>query len=97
MKSYKPPQVQTLRQRHVEERRKVRYGWTWRKIRDEYISRHPLCVICSAHGVIEKATDVDHIVPLEQGGTNDEANLQALCHKCHSRKTHDEVFGKGRE
>ncbi|MGZ6536385.1 MAG: HNH endonuclease [Actinomycetota bacterium] len=35
----------------------------------------------------EPATEVDHITPQRIGGTNDRANLQALCHRCHSRKT----------
>lgn len=30
---------------------------------------------------------IDHIVPLYQGGSNDEDNLQALCPTCHSEKT----------
>jgi hypothetical protein len=31
--------------------------------------------------------EVDHIVPLEQGGTNDLINLQGLCNNCHIFKT----------
>lgn len=31
--------------------------------------------------------EVDHIIPLEQGGTNDLANLQGLCTSCHIYKT----------
>jgi 5-methylcytosine-specific restriction protein A len=30
---------------------------------------------------------VDHIKPLEQGGSNDDANLQYLCNPCHVDKT----------
>jgi 5-methylcytosine-specific restriction endonuclease McrA len=30
---------------------------------------------------------VDHIKSLEHGGTNDVANLVALCRDCHGRKT----------
>ena len=34
------------------------------------------------------ATEVDHILPIEDGGAMyDEANLQALCKPHHSRKT----------
>jgi len=31
--------------------------------------------------------EIDHIIPLEQGGTNDLANLQGLCDSCHIFKT----------
>ena len=31
--------------------------------------------------------EVDHILPLYQGGTNQVENLQALCRNCHGRKT----------
>jgi 5-methylcytosine-specific restriction protein A len=30
---------------------------------------------------------VDHIEPFKFVGSNDRANLQRLCHACHSRKT----------
>ncbi|MBM3940447.1 MAG: HNH endonuclease [SAR202 cluster bacterium] len=34
----------------------------------------------------ERATEVDHVVPLSQGGTDAPANLQALCRPCHASK-----------
>lgn len=48
------------------------------------------CQSCSAHGRTQEATEVDHIIPLFKGGTNDITNLQALCHECHSNKTSDD-------
>jgi len=35
--------------------------------------------------------DVDHIVPVALGGTDDLSNLQALCKPCHRRKTSSDV------
>ena len=36
--------------------------------------------------------DIDHIIPLQYGGTNHVVNLQALCKSCHAKKTlHDDV------
>ena len=47
-----------------------------------FLRKHVYCEMCGAD-----ATDVDHIVPLTQGGGNEWTNLQALCKSCHSRKT----------
>jgi 5-methylcytosine-specific restriction protein A len=46
------------------------------------LAAEPLCRHCSRPGL-----DVDHIIPLASGGTNDRNNLQVLCHSCHSSKT----------
>lgn len=51
-------------------------------VRDEY-----LCQICKSKNKFTVATEVDHIIPLSKGGTNSPKNLQAVCKKCHSRKT----------
>ena len=36
---------------------------------------------------------VDHITPINDGGTNEWANLQPLCAPCHNRKTATEDGG----
>jgi len=38
----------------------------------------------------EPSTEVDHILPISEGGTNDIDNLQALCGTCHATKTRNE-------
>lgn len=63
------------------------YGTIWQKIRKIYLSANPLCVKCEKDNKIVPATEVDHIMPLKRGGTNEETNLQGLCKPCHSRKT----------
>jgi 5-methylcytosine-specific restriction protein A len=35
--------------------------------------------------------DLDHRIPLADGGTNADDNLQVLCYLCHSAKTKDDV------
>jgi 5-methylcytosine-specific restriction endonuclease McrA len=44
------------------------------------------CRICGL-GVAEGGVlEVDHKTPVSRGGTNDPANLQALCRECNRRK-----------
>lgn len=65
------------------------YDARWQRLRKMVLARDPLCSDpFGVHGdTAVPATDVDHIVPRSQGGTDDESNLQTLCHACHSRKT----------
>lgn len=63
------------------------YDRRWQRVRQRYLVQHPLCVACLATGRVVPATDVDHIQPRRRGGSDDEHNLQALCHSCHSAKT----------
>lgn len=42
---------------------------------------------CERCGVRPQRVEVDHIVPLRDGGTNTRANLQVLCLPCHHAKT----------
>ena len=44
--------------------------------------RCELCGISAEH----KALEVDHIVPRNLGGSDDETNLQSLCYSCHAMK-----------
>ena len=63
------------------------YGGRWQRIRAMYLRINPLCVECQKFGVTTAATDVHHIVPKREGGSDAASNLQALCHACHSRIT----------
>ena len=65
----------------------------WRTLRRQFIAEHPEC---SVMGCGKRSSHVDHIVARRRGGASlDPANLQALCHSCHSRKTaqRDGAFG----
>ena len=66
---------------------KRRYGRAWKRIRDRYITAHPLCEQCQRAGKITPAEEVHHILPLSKGGTHVESNLMALCKRCHSEIT----------
>jgi ATP adenylyltransferase len=43
------------------------------------------CALCGA-SVKDTPLDIDHIIPRNQGGTNDLSNLQALCFRCNRAK-----------
>ena len=60
----------------------------WRKLRQSFLAEHPFCEKCRKSGRLTKATVVDHIIPIKQGGPAlDESNLQALCAACHGEKS----------
>lgn len=62
------------------------YGYAWQQIRAAVLAHEPICRGCRAR----RATEVDHIIPLKRGGTNDLSNLQPLCRSCHRKKTRSE-------
>lgn len=58
--------------------------------------REPLCRECRAQGFTTIATVRDHIVPLAEGGQDDDSNIQPLCDDCHTEKTMAEALrGRG--
>ncbi len=64
------------------------YGHEWRKLRAFVLKRDgKLCVPCGAAGRLTPATHVDHVVPKAAGGTDDPANLRAICKRCHDSKS----------
>ena len=64
------------------------YGYAWNKLRLKALERDKhLCQMCLKRGIFTTATDVDHIIPLAQGGSDAMENLQSLCHECHKQKT----------
>lgn len=61
----------------------------WRRLRKQFLHKHPLCEACKRKGIVIVATVVDHIKP-HQGDEKlfwDESNWQSLCKSCHDRKT----------
>lgn len=62
-----------------------RGGRPWRRVRDAILLRDSYT--CQRCGHIGTDLEVDHIVNVAQGGTDDESNLQSLCIPCHKAKT----------
>lgn len=54
----------------------------WKRIRQVILARDlNVCAYCG-----QEATEVDHIIPVKHGGTNDESNLTAACVRCNRSK-----------
>lgn len=75
-----------------KERRKYRDSRLWRdRLRPGQLLRFPYCQACHDKGRLSEATEVDHIVAIEDGGEPyDPNNLQSLCKRCHVIKTSEE-------
>lgn len=50
--------------------------------REVYASNNWACAYCGSNQDLE----IDHIVPLSRGGTEDRSNLQTLCASCNKKK-----------
>ena len=60
-------------------------------MRAQLFRANPLCVACEAQGRVTAATQRDHIIPLSEGGADDDGNTQALCEACHEIKSKAEA------
>ncbi|BAO88929.1 HNH endonuclease [Caballeronia cordobensis] len=64
------------------------YGNAWVKRRERILLRDcGLCQPCKRAGRVTIASEVDHVVPKAQGGSDDDSNCQSICNACHKAKT----------
>ena len=73
---------------HFGKRKRIR-GRRLQAYRDQWFKVHPLCAECDRNGGFRLATQLDHIVALDNGGTDFDqpGNRQGLCDACHEVKT----------
>jgi len=67
---------------------KAGYGWKWRLLSTDYLTKHPKCVGCGS-----RARHVHHIIRprgMRDPLWFDVSNLQALCISCHCKETNRE-------
>ena len=80
---------------HEGSRHERGYDYRWTKRREQVLRRDDgLCVPCRIKGRPTAATEVDHIIPKSQDGTDDYDNLQSICTSCHKAKTAQEQTGR---
>lgn len=66
-------------------------GRKLQRIREAHFKANPLCVMCLKAGHIAVAVELDHVIALTNGGTNDPENYQGLCLACHEIKTNADL------
>jgi 5-methylcytosine-specific restriction endonuclease McrA len=57
-------------------------------------SGHPYCARCKSLTAHPDGYELDHAIALTNSGTNDDDNLQVLCHPCHEVKTNEDLGHK---
>lgn len=67
-------------------------GRKLQRLRGELFAREPLCAECKRLGRVTLATQRDHRIPLCDGGTEDDDNVQGLCDPCHEAKSLGEAL-----
>lgn len=55
---------------------------------------NPYCVECMKQGINNLVDEWDHIIALADGGTDDESNMQGLCHEHHDEKSKRESIAR---
>lgn len=76
---------------HTVETPRIR-GRKLQRMRDRLFDKQPLCVHCLQVGRTRVATIRDHVIPLAEGGRDDETNEQPLCQECSDIKTAAEAL-----
>jgi 5-methylcytosine-specific restriction endonuclease McrA len=66
-------------------------GRALQRRRQQWFMQHPLCAECERNGRTTEGKILDHIIPLAEGGAeNDPQNWQTLCGECSEAKTREE-------
>lgn len=55
-----------------------------------------LCQACRRNGFVTLGAQVDHIIPLWRGGSDEDSNKELLCAPCHDTKTRREAAERAR-
>jgi hypothetical protein len=70
----------------------------WYKRSDRQLRANPLCLCCSAVGIVRPAELSDHIVPVSNGGDLLRGGLQSACKSCHDgvKRKLEQLYRQGK-
>jgi 5-methylcytosine-specific restriction endonuclease McrA len=88
-------QPRTMKRTTVTKERAHYRSADWQAKRLRILTRDAFTCAACGRAVSGRAAHVDHITPLEEGGTDDDANLQVLCDADHGAKTRAEQKRRG--
>ena len=62
------------------------YDNTWRLLSERVRTEFPLCQMCADKGIVTAASEVHHIVPIDEAPwlRLERSNLMSVCADCHS-------------
>ena len=72
---------------------KVRHKRNVSESKKKYIASSQKWSCAHCQQMLDNTYEVDHVIPLYKGGTNDLTNLEALCRNCHGKKTFKDKMG----
>jgi len=81
LKMRRPKPAKRLRGRAAVEQRQRR------------LRKFPLCAVCLEDGIVKATDEIDHIIPLDDGGPDTDENCQGLCFEHHRQKTNYQRHG----
>lgn len=78
---------------------KRKRGRALQEERERFMRLQPLCVLCLKMDPprLTKSEQLDHIVALDNGGSDDDSNKQMLCIPCHVAKTERDLGYRRKE
>jgi hypothetical protein len=57
----------------------------YRSVKTQLLKSDPHCWICKC-GLTRKTATIDHVIPLDKGGSNGQDNLRIACESCNKTK-----------
>jgi 5-methylcytosine-specific restriction protein A len=68
-------------------KRSNRYGYAWQLLRKQILARDPDCQLALPDVCTGRSAQVDHILPVSEGGSDEASNLRGVCKACHRKRT----------